>query len=56
MRTFGYVLIGSGVVAVALWLGLGIMPFRLPLTSTDALHAAGVLLVAGALAEWSTHV
>ncbi|MDR3475791.1 MAG: hypothetical protein P4M09_29450 [Devosia sp.] len=56
MRTVGWMLLMLAALAAGFSLGHAAMPFRLPLSSADAMHAAIVLLIAGALAEIGSRV
>lgn len=56
MRTLGLILLMVGTLSGIISLGYSAMPFRIPLTSADAMHAAIVLLIAGALAQFASRV
>ena len=50
MRTTALMLLTLGAFSLVISLVYKVMPFRLPLTGADVMHAALVLLLAGAVA------
>lgn len=50
MRTFGFLLLAVAAISLAFTFTRTVIPFRLPMTGDDGLHAALVFFLAGALA------